>query len=421
MKAIAIAGLLTTAAAFSIGLSAKGEEPEWVKQPSSADYHAAWPDEALKLSAGTATLHCKTDVSGALSDCSVARESPDNFGFGSAPLKLAPQFRLKQNPASDSIDFDVRFKASDHPVIVNPDWLHKPTSDELRGVWPTKALQQGINGKAFIVCKVSLEGALFDCQVESEEPAGMGFGAAAIALTPQFLFKPRLRDGRATVTTVRFPVNWAGLTPGSAASSDGQRVLQNVTWLEAPSYSQVAAAYPKKAANDGTEGHAALDCRIASDQRLHDCNVITEQPKGMGFGKAARDLAPLFRAPAMTSAGQSTKDAHVDLGFTFVHAMLAASPRIGQAQWVALPSGEEFDKAFPHPKDPISIHVMLDCRIGPTGHLEDCQLQNEAPAGQGLGAASLALAPSFVLALWSAEGLPTVGGRVRVPITVDIK
>jgi hypothetical protein len=39
----------------------------------------------------------------------------------------------------------------------------------------------------------------------------------------------------------------------------------------------------------------------------------------------------------------------------------------------------------------------------------------------GFGAAALSLAPKFQVNPWSAEGLPVVGGRIRVPMRYTLK
>ncbi len=119
------------------------------------------------------------------------------------------------------------------------DWRHMPTREELLAVWPQAAMEKGIGGKAVISCKVSLQGALFDCAVDSEKPTGMGFGAAAIALTPQFLMKPATHNGQPVAGgSVRIPVNFEGVgtsigtrIPGGGM---GGRIVAKVPWMEAP-------------------------------------------------------------------------------------------------------------------------------------------------------------------------------------------
>ncbi|OYX35111.1 MAG: hypothetical protein B7Y99_04465 [Caulobacterales bacterium 32-69-10] len=296
----------------------------------------------------------------------------------------------------------------------NPDWIRKPTAAQLLVVYPVEAMRRGVSGAAVIECKVSLEGALFECRPISETPAGMGFGAAAVALTPQFLMKPATRGGEPVVTVIRLPINFrsqgAGVPPG------GQRLLTQVAWTSAPTYAEAAAAFPIKARDISTPGHVALGCTIKADGGLTNCRTISEQPKGLGFGKAARDLAGRFRAPTTTPDGALTKGAQVHVPVTFAIEMLGAAPRIGKAQWVSLPTGDEMENSLPPAARTTGGRVVLDCRIIAGGHVEDCQVAEETPAAQGFATSALSVSDKFVLSLWTAEGLPTQGGRVRVPV-----
>jgi protein TonB len=46
------------------------------------------------------------------------------------------------------------------------------------------------------LCEVTKEGRAANCQVQSETPPGVGFGAAALAVATDFRFKPMLVDCR---------------------------------------------------------------------------------------------------------------------------------------------------------------------------------------------------------------------------------
>ncbi len=49
----------------------------------------------------------------------------------------------------------------------DPSWRRRPTPRDLLAVWPRAAMEKGVGGKATISCKVSLQGALYDCIVEA--------------------------------------------------------------------------------------------------------------------------------------------------------------------------------------------------------------------------------------------------------------
>lgn len=84
-----------------------------------------------------------------------------------------------------------------HPaVVVNPEWVSPPTPEEIAAVYPPGARKAGVSGVATIDCNVTVDGKAIDCRVDSETPAGQGFGAAALKLSGTFRLTPRMVDGR---------------------------------------------------------------------------------------------------------------------------------------------------------------------------------------------------------------------------------
>ncbi|HSZ52768.1 MAG TPA: TonB family protein [Caulobacteraceae bacterium] len=89
-------------------------------------------------------------------------------------------------------------KVTDIPVegvVTNPDWVSKPTGDQLANVYPVVAQALNVSGRAAIECKVTAQGDATDCKVLAEAPMGMGFGAAAVSLAPYFKMRPQTVDG----------------------------------------------------------------------------------------------------------------------------------------------------------------------------------------------------------------------------------
>jgi TonB family protein len=307
-------------------------------------------------------------------------------------------------------------------------WRHKPSASDLLGVWPNQALEQGKGGKAVISCKISLQGALYDCQVAGEDPPGSGFGQAAIALAPQLLMNPPTHDGQPVAgTEVRIPINFeAGSIPlGSHMRGVGPTVMMtkvysNIPWLEAPTFAQVVAAYPDKARQAKVGGHVALNCRFAGEGRLAHCDVLSETPNGMDFGKAARALVKDFLGPSTDATGASLKGAETQLAITFAPEMLTgAVPVIGKPQWARLPEASSMAANYPDAAAAAHIpsgRVVLQCTVGLAGRLGDCTVDSQKPDGLGFGRAALALSSDFQVTVWTPEGLPTVGGQIRVPI-----
>ena len=83
------------------------------------------------------------------------------------------------------------------PVTTNPDWLERPSAEDVAALYPKLAMAMSITGRATVACQVDSYGVLEDCRIDSASPTGLGFGEAALALTPKFRMKPKTVDGRA--------------------------------------------------------------------------------------------------------------------------------------------------------------------------------------------------------------------------------
>ncbi|HWE98583.1 MAG TPA: TonB family protein [Caulobacteraceae bacterium] len=87
--------------------------------------------------------------------------------------------------------------APGHRVVVEPDWLIKPTGDQLERVFPPGAEAAGIGGRIRLSCKVRLDGGVDRCTIDQEDPPGWGFGDAALQLTPMMKLRPKTINGQA--------------------------------------------------------------------------------------------------------------------------------------------------------------------------------------------------------------------------------
>jgi protein TonB len=82
-------------------------------------------------------------------------------------------------------------------------WLRMPPVE-----YPERALSQGVGrGVAVLACSVAAEGALADCRIVDESPAGMGFGQAALAGAR----RARLDSARWSEPGVTFRIGFAGV------------------------------------------------------------------------------------------------------------------------------------------------------------------------------------------------------------------
>lgn len=311
------------------------------------------------------------------------------------------------------------------PVITNPDWSLRPSSEQLWMAYPAKAMRENRSGEATIVCRVTPEGRLMDCRVDNESPAGEQFGAAALQLSQYFLMKPQTVDGKPVGgAEVRIPIRFRSpgrhvSSRGAPSTADDRRMVQRVAWEEAPSFADVAAAYPEKARTERLAGTVSLFCRLDGEGGLNNCRTVVQRPPDAGFEAAAKGLLKKFRSPLRFDDGSTVRGAYTTIVVTFSPRMLDPGEIvIGKPNWTAAPDGDQVAALYPPEAKAAKIggRVVLNCRVGRGGRLEACDVPSEEPAGKGFAGAARGLAEHLRLSLWTDEGLPTVGGRVNVPL-----
>lgn len=79
-------------------------------------------------------------------------------------------------------------------MLYRADWVWKPTPANLRPYYPKAAGNRP--GRAAIACEVRLSTEVERCRILSEQPLGLGFGAASLASSPIFRIHPPRRDKR---------------------------------------------------------------------------------------------------------------------------------------------------------------------------------------------------------------------------------
>lgn len=69
--------------------------PTWLSRPDADELARNYPVRAQALGkSGQAVLDCRVTAAGTLSGCTVASETPSDYGFGAAALKLSRRFRM---------------------------------------------------------------------------------------------------------------------------------------------------------------------------------------------------------------------------------------------------------------------------------------------------------------------------------------
>jgi protein TonB len=90
----------------------------------------------------------------------------------------------------------------------NPIRIVRPTREEIMNEYPRDALERGVSGRATVECEVVANGLLDHCRVLEEDPAGYGFGDAAVRLAFEHQVRPDA-DGRLPVgRKVDLPVDF---------------------------------------------------------------------------------------------------------------------------------------------------------------------------------------------------------------------
>ena len=81
-------------------------------------------------------------------------------------------------------------------VVTTPEWIRRPSPDQIGSVYPERAMRMGVSGRAVMTCDVTALGAMEACRVVQETAADFGFGAAELKLARYFFMRPVTRDGQ---------------------------------------------------------------------------------------------------------------------------------------------------------------------------------------------------------------------------------
>jgi TonB family protein len=117
------------------------------------------------------------------------------------PMRGSVAGDVISTPTPDAPDYSL-------PAFTSPDWLIKPTAENIARVYPSAALTRHIKGRATIHCTTDEDGYLKDCEVLGETPGGLGFGNAALEITAYMRFQPATRYGVPMASEVSVPIRF---------------------------------------------------------------------------------------------------------------------------------------------------------------------------------------------------------------------
>ena len=183
------------------------KNPNWVAAADAPQIAKYYPVSAHdRHVGGRATVRCIVSADGRLHDCVTVSEMPagENFGVSAAKMsqdlfRMAPTTRDGAPVAGRSITTSIIFGGGPGRQATNettpPKWISKPDGDDFARVYPAAALAKGLSGRVAIACDINDMGGLEHCEIAREEPAGMGFGQAALKLVPRFRMRLGMNGG----------------------------------------------------------------------------------------------------------------------------------------------------------------------------------------------------------------------------------
>jgi TonB family protein len=189
-----------------------------------------------------------------------------------------------------------------------------PTEAQYQAAYPTKARDAKQEGRVSMRCKVETTGALANCAVTEETPAGFEFGDQSLKLAPLFRLGPGPfpENGRTTV-----PLNWS-VSGSSPAASPPVPPVQGPNWIRKPTGRDYAELYPERAVRTSKDGRVKLRCTVTAAGLLTGCAVVEEIPAGYGFGDASIKAAERFAMSLTLPDGRSTAGATVTIPLDWV-------------------------------------------------------------------------------------------------------
>jgi TonB family protein len=333
-------------------------------------------------------------------------------------------------------------------IISNPDWLEKPSGEDLARYYPALATELSLEGKTTISCQVDFQGKLVDCRALAAAPAGLGFGEAGVELAKYFRMKPKTLNGRPVDGgTVRIPLSFrlprppartpraappappadklalAGLVSIAGHFGDGRaefeaarlRRLEQVSRATVSPADLEAGLAAIRYADDQITPHLKETTErnlasILSLQELRDWVAYLSSPTAAAIEAHGKEMAWAWNAivgdnaKRVAARAKSTFCQTRDCGLEADPATLASINTTSEGvirfpDWSETADYRATVDTYPVVAKGLRMDgfVMLNCQVTDVGLLRACRALVERPGGVGFGTAAITLSSRYRL------------------------
>ncbi|MBK1975636.1 MULTISPECIES: TonB family protein [Brevundimonas] len=187
----------------------------------------------------------------------------------------------------------------------------------------------------------------------------------------------------------------SGITalPSAASAQDADDALPPPRWSAPPQ--PHADDFPEAALQAGASGAAVIACDAASDGAPVDCEVLSEDPQGMGFGQAALGIVQRGRVASVAGvdgAAAASRRFAVRVPFNLDAEPTQASaqaPINVEARWLTPPRPTASDYPQRAVDRGLSGGAAVRCEVALSGKPTNCAVVAEVPPGSGFGEAAV--------------------------------